>query len=79
MSTGLLASERRLASEEIATGFEPDRDSTVRSFASLDDSSASAVQSSIGRETNAGPFGGSEAVWIARAIACGTSAALGGS
>ena len=35
-------------------------------------------QSSIGIETNAGPRGGSEAWWIARASATGTSCARGG-
>ncbi len=41
--------------------------------------SHSCVQSSIGTETKAGPFGGREAVWIARASAAGTSCARGGS
>ena len=41
--------------------------------------SASASQSSIGIETNAGPRGGSEAWWIARAMRRGTSSARGGS
>ena len=36
-------------------------------------------QSSIGSDTNAGPLGGSEAMWIARASAAGTSSARGGS
>ena len=51
----------------------------MRSIAWPDSASASSVQSSIGSETNAGPFGASEAVWIARARACGTSCARGGS
>ena len=42
-------------------------------------SGASTVQSSIGIETKAGPFGASAAVWIARPIAAGTSSARGGS
>src|SRR5688572_32753031 len=41
--------------------------------------SASASQSSIGIETNAGPLGGVAARWMARASACGTSAARAGS
>jgi hypothetical protein len=42
-------------------------------------SSTSAAQSSIGIETNTGPVGGSVAMWMPRAIACGTSSARGGS
>ena len=42
-------------------------------------SSTSASQSSIGIETNVGPRGGSAARCAARAIACGTSSARGGS
>ena len=42
-------------------------------------SSTSASQSSIGIETNTGPFGGSAARWAARASAWGTSSARGGS
>ena len=39
----------------------------------------SAYQSSIGIDTNTGPRGGSAAVCAARANACGTSCAQGGS
>ena len=42
-------------------------------------SSASCPQSSIGIDTNTGPRGGSEAWWMARASASGTSSARGGS
>ena len=56
------------------------RPSTRRAIAWAEPSAlASSVQSSIGIETKAGPFGGSEAVWMARPIAAGTSAAVGGS
>ncbi len=56
------------------------RPSTLRAMACAEPSAfASSVQSSIGIETNAGPLGGSEAVWIARPMAAGTSAAVGGS
>ena len=51
----------------------------MRSIRWLDSGPASSVQSSIGSDTNAGPFGASDAMWIARASAAGTSSARGGS
>ena len=77
--TGLLAALRRWASDSIAAGSGPIRGSAIRSITWPDWASASSFQSSIGSETKAGPFGASDAVWIARARACGTSCARGGS
>ena len=63
-----------------SAGSAPARPSTVRVvWWRTASSSTSARQSSIGIETNTGPCGGSAARWVARASACGTSSARGGS
>jgi hypothetical protein len=79
-STGLDAACNRSATTANVSGSGTERLVTRRAAAFRSRSgSASTSQSSIGMETNAGPFGGSEAWWMARAIAPGTSAARGGS
>ena len=79
-NTGLRASWRARARSSRLSGSGPERPATVRAtaFAAIS-GSASASQSSIGIDTNAGPRGGIAAWWIARASACGTSWARGGS
>ncbi len=78
--TGFDAFSSESASASIASGSGAGALATWRAVTcSVDAGSASASQSSIGIETNAGPFGGVAAVWIARASACGTSAARAGS
>ncbi len=78
--TGLRAPAIRSASAAIRDGSGTARPSTRRaSVCGSVAASASWLQSSIGIETKAGPRGGSEAWWIARASAAGTSWARGGS
>ena len=79
-STGFEAAASRRASSATRSGSAPARPLTSRpSWCPVASSSTSARQSSIGIETNTGPRGGSAARWVARAIACGTSSARGGS
>ena len=78
--TGDSAPARRSARSASAASSGAVRPITRRAMAAaLRSASASAFQSSIGIETNAGPLGGSMAWWMARAIAPGTSWARGGS
>ena len=78
--TGDSASDRRSATSASAASSGAVRPMTRRAMAApARSASASAFQSSIGMETNAGPLGGSDAWWIARAMAPGTSCARGGS
>ena len=79
-SAGLRADSSRLASCASSAGSGTARPSTTRRRAcTARSSSASRSQSSIGIDTNAGPWGGSVAWWMARPIAPGTSWARGGS
>ena len=79
-STGLRADSSTAASCASSAGSGTARPVTIRRWAlTARSSSASASQSSIGIDTNAGPRGGSVAWWIARPIAPGTSCARGGS
>ena len=78
--TGFSAAASRCASACTSSGSAPARPLTLREvWCATASSSTSARQSSIGIETNTGPRGGSAARWVARAIACGTSSARGGS
>ena len=72
--------ERRRRARATAAGAAPERGlDRARDRVGGAVAGASAVQSSIGIETKAGPFGAIDAVWIARPIAAGTSSARGGS
>jgi hypothetical protein len=76
----LEALDSRSASARTSSGLGAARPSTVRVvWWRTAAASTSAPQSSIGIDTNVGPFGGSAARCAARAIACGTSSARGGS
>jgi hypothetical protein len=78
--TGFAAAISRCASACTSAGSAPARPSTVRVvWWRIASSSTCAAQSSIGIETNTGPCGASAARWVARASACGTSSARGGS
>ena len=78
--TGRRAPAIRPARAAMAAASGTARPSTRRaSVCASVSASASWAQSSIGIETNAGPRGGSDAWWIARASAAGTSCARGGS
>ena len=79
-STGLVAAASASAAACRAARSGDIRPVTVRRIAlAARSESASASQSSIGIETNTGPRGGSDAIWIARPIAVGTSWGRGGS
>ena len=79
-SSGLVADSSRLARSRTASGSAAPGPVTERPiWCGIASASASASQSSIGIDTNTGPFGARPARCAPRASACGTSSARGGS